>query len=332
MPPLLVCRMGWMDYYAGIVKGGDRITGGGRYVDQHGYGFEIYNFLRDRSRVYGYVKVHGTNNIARLGADEDSDKIDNVTVVWAARRPTGGVYVVGWYRNATVFKDYQRHPNDRRRRQPNSSRLMGWNVTAKAADAHLLPDVERLFKLPVGRNALGSSLTTYVDGPTRSERDLRRRLLKYAGSSGTRRAALPRRSRRGGGRRQQDPALRLKIEEAAMRVVARWYEQHGFMVKPVYRDRVGWDLEARSNGRLLRLEVKGCSSSEAACELTPNELTKMTEYRDSYHLCIVTGALTRKPHMEDFRFVSEAGKWLDSDRGKRELVLKPLTGAFVTVR
>jgi len=132
MTKLLICRMGWMDYYEGISKGKDKILGGGRYVIQHGYGFEIYNFLHGAPRIFAYVQVKGTNNLTRLGAAPDADRIDGVTVVWAARRPTGGVYVVGWYLNATVFKEYQQSPNDRRRREPGTGRVMSWNNAGEA--------------------------------------------------------------------------------------------------------------------------------------------------------------------------------------------------------
>lgn len=319
-----------MDYYAGIKKGVDRITGGGRYVARHKYGFEIYNFLRSASRVYGYVQVKGANNITRLGASPDADRVDGVTIVWAARRRTGGIYVVGWYRNATVFREYQSSPNDRRRREPGTGRLMSWNITARARDIRLLRDEERRFKLRYGRDALGMSLTNYVDGATASERRLQRRLLQYVGSDGAAgETAASTRRRRGPGR-QQDPALRSRIELAAMQLVGDWYEKHGFQIKPIYRDCVGWDLEARSNGRVLRLEVKGCSSDSPACELTPNEFSKMHRHRDNYRVCIVTNALGRRPKLWDFRYVAEKGGWLDSDAHYLELTKR--TGALVSVR
>ena len=311
MTKLMICRMGWMDSYAGITKH-DEIEGGGSWVKKHGWGGEIYNFLLGRDRVFGYVQVNGSNNLSRLGGAEDAESVDGVTVIWAARHPRGGVYVVGWYRNATVHRALHSSPNDPRRRVPGKTDRMEWNITANEKDARLLPDSERTFRLPVGRNALGSSLTNYVDGDTASEKLLRTQLLNYVGSGGG--SGLPRRkSKKKGGKYQQDAALRLKVELAAMTHVTNWYRGRDWTVIPVDHDNVGWDLEARLDDRLLRLEVKGCSSKEPWCELTPNEFTQLKKHKDTYRVCILTDALSKKAKLWQFRFVDEKGGWRDDN-------------------
>lgn len=326
MSKLMICRTGWMDFYAGITKS-DEIKGGGSWVKTHGWGGEIYNFLRGKDRVYGYVQVNGTNNLNRLDEASDGESVDGVTVIWAARHPRGGVYVVGWYRNATVHKELESSPNDPRRRVPGKTSLLKWNITAKASDVHLLSDAERRFKLRVGRNALGMSLTNFVDGPTNSEKLLRRRLLKYVGSGGD--SGLPPKKGKKGGKYQQDAALRLKVELAAMDQVAKWYRGRDWTVTPVNHDNVGWDLEARLDDRLLRLEVKGCSSKDPWCELTPNEFTQMKKHKDTYRVCILTDALRKTAKLWQFRFVDEKGGWRDDD--DNTLVLEKRLAASCSV-
>lgn len=106
--PLLFCNIGWMERYQGLGSG-DRIRGGGTYVKEEGRGHEICNFSRYRNRVYGYVQPPAWQiNIERLGADPESNSIRDVSVVWTAMRPGGGTVIVGWYRNATVFRHYQK--------------------------------------------------------------------------------------------------------------------------------------------------------------------------------------------------------------------------------
>lgn len=65
--------------------------------------------------VYGYVQPpnagakadQGQINIDRLGG-AGADSVDGVLVVWTARRPKGGTVVVGWYKDATVYRYYQK--------------------------------------------------------------------------------------------------------------------------------------------------------------------------------------------------------------------------------
>src|SRR5262245_25164274 len=234
MVRLLVCRVGWMRFNAGQTAA-DRIRGGGGYVVEYGFGGEIYNFLPCRGTVYGYVRSKGELNIDRLGAEPDSDSVSGVTIVWAARRPTtGGVYVVGWYRNATVFRRYQRTPNDARRRNPQTGRPLIWNIKARSRDASLLPDQRRLFRIPFGEEAMGMSGTFFPDGTAPHQRRLRARLLAYVGSRGVhgvpripagRRIAKRRGARGGGAGWQVDPLVRAKVERGAIAAVTRQYRR-----------------------------------------------------------------------------------------------------------
>src|SRR5687767_708281 len=115
--PLLLCRVSWMEDYRGLEAS---IHTNASYVRKHGFGGEIYNFLPSKTRVYGFVQFPRSMRIEKLGASPDAESITPVTVIWTAPRKGGGVYVVGWYRNATVYRDMRRKPNDPRRRVPGS--------------------------------------------------------------------------------------------------------------------------------------------------------------------------------------------------------------------
>lgn len=334
MTRLLVCRIGWMQYYAGQTAR-DRIRGGGRYVDEQGFGWEIYNFLPGRKTLYGYVTSKGDINLERLGAEPGADRVSGVTVVWTARRPkTGGIYVVGWYRNATVFRSYQRTPNDTRRGNPQTRRPLQWNITASLADACLLTDERRVFRIRFGEDSMGMSGTFFPDGSSAYQRDLRRRLLRYIGSGG--RQALPReteakvrrRGRGGGAGWQTDPFVRAKVERRAIAAVRHRYRRYGYAVRSVERENNGWDLEATLNGRVMHIEVKGSAGDQVRAELTPNEYGSMAERDPDYRLCVVTNALQR-PQVSEFRWVAELGHWADDQR--RRLRLQQRTGAVVSL-
>ena len=110
---VLVCNVGWMDEYNGLGKG-DSIHGGAGFVRKKKWGSEIYNFRVHKGRVYaglfpGRFKKHYKGiNISNIGA-----------LIWTApRRPSGGTFVVGWYKNATVYRTEQDEPPGSRRQIP----------------------------------------------------------------------------------------------------------------------------------------------------------------------------------------------------------------------
>ena len=121
----LVCNVGWMEYY-GSENDDDNIVGGGSYVDRENHGFEVCNFAPYENQIYGYVQPprgrsdenikSGTDeyffrskiDINKLGADTNDDFITNVNVIWTATHTERGRVVVGWYKNATVYREYQK--------------------------------------------------------------------------------------------------------------------------------------------------------------------------------------------------------------------------------
>ena len=106
-PIILYCRIGWMERYSGIINNDKPIHGGSYTKDNIGH--EVYNFLECDGKYYGYVE-NKSIHIERLGASRNEDKIDNVLVIWFAKAPKGGQKIVGWYKNATVYRHRQKIP------------------------------------------------------------------------------------------------------------------------------------------------------------------------------------------------------------------------------
>ena len=101
---ILFCSVAWMKCYEGSNES-DRPRGGGSHPEKG----EVENFKRWRGLLYGYVRSGrtATIDIGRLGAAHGEDSVDNVDVVWLAPSREGGREVVGWYRDATVFRELQ---------------------------------------------------------------------------------------------------------------------------------------------------------------------------------------------------------------------------------
>lgn len=311
---MIFLRIGWMDRYRGL-KFGDEIRGGGAFVAEHGYGHEIFNFLPSQGRVYGYVQPPGAAhndesernlNIDRLGAKGTHKSISGILAVWVARRPGGGVVIVGWYKNATIFRDWQKPPAGANRTHAGSD--FGYYVTALEEDATLLPKDERLVRLPRGKGGMGQSNVWYADS-TDAHGTFRQTVQAYVATRRPPIVPLPR-----GSLRQPDPYLRQKVERAAVAETLTYYTQLGYRVDSVERDNKGWDLDAvHANPNLsLKLEVKGLSGHETCVELTPNEYARMGENQDVYRLCIVTDALG-KPRLAIFAYSPESSSWQDQN-------------------
>ena len=87
----------------------DRISGGGDNAEK----LEDENFLPLDGWYYGFGQNTSLklNRIAQ-GVEDDAEYVDDVTVVFVATRPErGGGVVVGWYRNARVWRNLRRRPS-----------------------------------------------------------------------------------------------------------------------------------------------------------------------------------------------------------------------------
>src|SRR5262245_37672642 len=111
--PMIFLRVGWMDRYQGITED-DKISSGGAYVAEHGFGHEIFNFQPFLNVFYGYVQPPGRKdrwseakiNLKQLDASKDDKSVSGVLAIWVATSPDGGAFLVGWYRNATIFREW----------------------------------------------------------------------------------------------------------------------------------------------------------------------------------------------------------------------------------
>ncbi len=173
---ILYCRTGWMENYKGFVNG-DRPINGGKWNHEH-IGHEIFNFLPHSRRYFGYVKPGKEKNgeepkvgrihIDKLGANANDESIDGVLVVWVAKDPKRkGQFIVGWYKNATVYKKLQKVSREaqvkRRERSDDKKETkdhIDYNITASRAT--LVPANERDFQI----KGMGHSNIWYGESST----------------------------------------------------------------------------------------------------------------------------------------------------------------------
>lgn len=182
---LIVFRVGWMKHYQGMK--GDTIQSSAQFVVSENYGYEMYNFLPHNGYQYGFVQPSGSGDftqrtvrIERLGASQNVESIENVLVAWVAPQVRGGVYLIGWYKNATVYRKYQESPK-------NSDRIfrdvpVGYYARAKQKDCVLLSEEDRILRVPKSNRqmgGLGQSLVWYADSNKTNDRLFRQSLFEF---------------------------------------------------------------------------------------------------------------------------------------------------------
>ncbi len=170
MRKIIFFNIAWMKYYQGVTRE-DAPKNGGDFIEQNKYGYEIFNFLPFNDYMYGYVQPSGTGNylerkinIDRLDAPKQ-DSVDDVLSVWVAKNPEkGGTWVIGWYENSTVYRNYQEAP-------PHSNRIFegsnfGYRITAKSENCICLPIEKRNLQVPRAKQVeggIGQSNIWYAD-------------------------------------------------------------------------------------------------------------------------------------------------------------------------
>lgn len=146
--PILFCNTAWMKYYAGR-SAKDPPLGGGDFPVSEGYCGEECNFVHCAD---GYV--YGHFETGKNGVD----------IVWTA--PTEGNdprAVVGWSRNARLYRRRQLFNDQFPSAQHHKDNITSYQVRARATDVVLLPPGKRTLKLQRGRGWSGQASWWYAE-------------------------------------------------------------------------------------------------------------------------------------------------------------------------
>lgn len=147
---ILFCNIAYMQFYDNNIL--DKPVNGGSFVQKEKDAYEKYNFQECEDGFYrgfvetkhreGYEKAIKQNNYNKLHIENidsafiDKNEIDNVLVVLCAKPQNKKTVIVGWYKNATVYRD----------RPEYKGRF--FNLKAKITDSVLLEEKDRLFEIP----------------------------------------------------------------------------------------------------------------------------------------------------------------------------------------
>jgi 5-methylcytosine-specific restriction protein A len=138
----------------------------------NGTAHECCNFLSHQGFVYGHVEsIRGEKDtkivIENLGATKKDDCVGMVDVIWTATSKDGGRRVIGWYRNATIFRNRKYFENNSGpTKQHQKDKITNYRIRAKTNDVYLIPENERNLRLGSGTGWMGEKAWWYavVDG------------------------------------------------------------------------------------------------------------------------------------------------------------------------
>lgn len=285
---ILFARIGYMQYYQGVDS--ERPIGGG-YYNENEIGHEAFNFKQEADGFcYGYVQPpRGTTdnenprlNIGRIDpARKREEFVENVLVVWIATRPKeygGGQYVVGWYKNATVYREFQKIDKNIDR---HPLKDFHYNIKCYYKDAVLLPTNKRKIYIPKpnkGNASMGQANVYYtLDAKGFLINNLAKELKKaieltkmYAGPNLVTKEdwLLDIQSQYS---YEPNPKIRKTIEDYAMKKCIRHYENIGFKCEDVSQ-RESFDVLAQKGSCTLKIEVKGTRGAGDKVILTKKEV------------------------------------------------------------
>ena len=132
-----------MKYYDGVSED-DRTKKGRSYVNENESGGECFNFQDYNGKCYGFVRLNGEMNLEThfKGVRKSQDFINELLIVWVATNDTNETKIVGWYKNATIYRTEQHQPAF-----TDEQYDLYYNIVADAKDCYLLLEEERTFQI-----------------------------------------------------------------------------------------------------------------------------------------------------------------------------------------
>ncbi len=318
---VLFARVGWMRWYRGVQADDAKPVGGGSYT-AHDLGHEAFNFLPIDGRYLGYFQPQlqppdrrkanpSTIKLQKIEPTHSGNKLEHVLVVFVATNPEeGGQVIVGWYRDATVYRFEQ--GSDLKQRNG-----FGYFVEAKIEDALLVPWERREFAIPRGKGGFGQANVCYPYdevGDLKKNSEWIHKAVEYAHAYKLENAAekpesasdkdivdVVATSIEGGAGYQSNPRIRRAVEEYAMRWAERRLRALGLTPKDKHKTEC-FDFLCTANGTDLYVEVKGTQGDGRCLTLTPNEVEHARRHANSALFIVYDVQVSRKRNLQVLRW------------------------------
>lgn len=293
---IAVIKTGWSDDFKGSPVEADH-----KHVKRFKDGHEKFNFLpAPDGRFYAYTPPVGGAEVAPQPKEKDDWLVFSV-----AKRPKRpGLYLTGWYENATFAGSYvDRIEYNDGGVFPLDDHDGNFSFTLSSDDAVQIDPDETPFVFP--GDHMKRSPIYYLRGNGKKQpwcEDLAKDLLRIRKSHQFTQSNVLR-TKVGGGRGGicADPERRRQVEEAAIAKLLAEYPQPAYEVVDRQKDNCGFDLlvrPARNPKAELHIEVKGTQNSKPHFLMSRREYAYMLANPRHWRLAMVTNALSEKPKLE----------------------------------
>jgi Domain of unknown function (DUF3883) len=294
MVRVIFARIGWMKWYCGPQPDDEKPLGGGSY-NENDLGLEAYNFLRLTGHMLGYFQPRLRKNhpstiaLERIEAGFDGRALNGVLAIFVATDPKrGGQRIVGWCRDATVYRDEQLSNEKRRGSFP-------YFLKTRAENAVLVPEPRRESMIPGGKGAFGQANVCYAldSNGHPKEAGLIDEALKYIASYDLENTAqepdsdvdpdieeiLGSAIEHVAGF-QSNPRIRRAIEMYAMGRAEEHLRKLGYKPQDMHKTK-SYDFSCNVSGTELYVEVKGTQDNGSSVSLTPKEVEHAQKHQNS---------------------------------------------------
>ncbi len=298
MTKILWVKFGWSEYY----RGGP-VDGNFGWLKDEGRGYEAFNFMPvTDGTYYCYVPPqaggHAPWNEANTGW----------TVVCLAKNPKHkGIYVVGWYENATLIGDWKKSPLDQLDGGAGElSSLYDCSYCITSKSAFFIPPEHR--SAPFSDPSVGQGKYSFLSGPNVDVGQNKRRVLKLLEGKlvALRDIAVHNPNDSNAPDPEIDPGdpligfgtpeHRKNVELAAERAVVAYYK--GFTKRRVATLNCGYDFIFTKGRTVHHVEVKGTAAANERFFLTRNENKSRNDA--TWRLAMVTHALAEQSNVKTY--------------------------------
>jgi len=294
---IAVIKTGWSDDFRG-----SPVEAAHKHVRTFKDGHEKYNFLPGPDgRFYAYTPPVGGFEVAPKPKKLEGWLV--FSVAKAPRRP--GLYLTGWYEQATFAGDYIPRPEylSNKSTLPLDDHDGEFSYTLSADNAVQIDPDTKAFVFP-GDHMKRSPIYYLRGNGAKAEwcEELAEKLLaiRRAHGKGNRseKGGLP-----GSGRGGicSDPEKRKEVEEAAIAAVRAHFPEGKFDIDDRQMAKCGFDLlvRAKANPRQeLHIEVKGTQNASPHFLMSHREYAYMLANTRHWRLAMVTDALSKKRRLE----------------------------------
>lgn len=282
-------KTGWSEDYCG-----GPVFGNYKHVRKYREAHERFNFLSaPDGRFYGYAPPIGENEVPPKPTEKEG-----WLVIFVAKRPgRSGLFVVGWYVNATFHHDYLNRPEYAKRNSFESDvhgHKYGYCISADSG--RMIPAAER--ELFFSGTHFKRAPVIYVSGVGKNEQ-WRQELAAFAkhvinfysnSDSGNYWGGA------GSGFPSQEHIK--KVEKAAIGLAEGYLRKEKYEITDKQKHNCGYDLLAKRKDAPseLHVEVKGTSGERMRFYMSRNEYMYMPNPK--WRLLMVTEALSTDPKVQ----------------------------------